>query len=1121
MCVATDAERRPPNFTADPVLTVIDGRGDLTPPAGRVGTSFELRFSVDEPIDVNLTRVVARIGGQALPFTADELVRGPTDYLYRLTANGSEPEGLARLEVQAIDENGNLAPDPSALSIRLDFSPPSPSLATLTLIPAATNPLLEVQALGSGSTARLLFVMSEALTAPPRVTASPALLQFAARDSGAGPWVFDGTLLEADAGTLDLNLLVEATDLVGNRFQGPLEAEPVLRVDTQAPPPFSDAVYRRIPWGADETQGRPDFRVVIDAGALPDELTVLVTDSADAELGRASVDPQRPTHVLLPSVDRPTVRVKVVDAAGNASRSLPVENVEWVATLGGKRAGDLFANPHRLETVGAFGPSLKRPDAEEREGSKVALADAQPLRLSAQPSWRRRTWDAPDALTFLGLAWDETRSRAVAFGGTQPSTATSGTTLEWSGDAWRRIAPEDPEQDDEPASRSGPAMAFDRRRGVTVLYGGQAVTALDDLWEWDGRSWRKVTTTGGPGLRTRATLVTEPRGVLLIGGGRNTTTPTGEVWRWDGLQWESFDAGLTARLRPAAAWDSRSSRVIIYGGAGGTVPYDTWAFDGASARQLIPDGAGPRVLSSVMVPVPESGPMLFGQTTSDDRLVAFSWTGSTWLGVPLAAAPAFVSNGLAAAWDGTRGRALLELGLADAGHLTLSWSADAGLQTLATGALPAPSRRREAAMAYAPSLGASVLFGGSGPTTGPGPVPLADAWMFDGLHWNRAPGGPTARLSASLTWDETARALVLFGGSADVAGSSPAFNELYSFDGGAWTLIPAAPGPGPTANHAATWAGAGRGLLVHGGSLNPGVSSPLWSWDGAWRSVGSTGPTRLTHVLGYHPDRDLVFQYSGVAQGSASTTSLVFPLGRDGGWQPSEETNVPSRSNASLVFDSDRREALIFGGVQFSTAAAATVMLNDAWAWNGVLDAGARFTPLVPSDPDGDGNPSPRNGHVASFDSRRHTLVLFGGGLTVASGVQYDDTWELDRYRTRPAVLAHFNARAIGWSPQTRLLQVSARAVAGGRGHDVDGGVLPGATLWWWNRGKWEQVAGNLADLAQPGALSGSSTELTIADLATTLEEIGLAVVPAATSGPANAELAVDGLELRLRYQSR
>jgi hypothetical protein len=63
---------------------------------------------------------------------------------------------------------------------------------------------------------------------------------------------------------------------------------------------------------------------------------------------------------------------------------------------------------------------------------------------------------------------------------------------QWDGARWTEIRIAGPS----PGKRYSPAMAFDAARGRIVLNGGLEVkgrgqfTAFDDVWEWDGLSWR-------------------------------------------------------------------------------------------------------------------------------------------------------------------------------------------------------------------------------------------------------------------------------------------------------------------------------------------------------------------------------------------------------------------------------------------------------------------------------------------------------------------------------------------------------------------------------------------------------------------------------------------------------
>jgi hypothetical protein len=55
----------------------------------------------------------------------------------------------------------------------------------------------------------------------------------------------------------------------------------------------------------------------------------------------------------------------------------------------------------------------------------------------------------------------------------------------WNGKQWEQM------EVDGPPERVHPAMAFDAKRGVTVLTGGSNGPGdiLEDTWEWDGGKW--------------------------------------------------------------------------------------------------------------------------------------------------------------------------------------------------------------------------------------------------------------------------------------------------------------------------------------------------------------------------------------------------------------------------------------------------------------------------------------------------------------------------------------------------------------------------------------------------------------------------------------------------------
>src|SRR4030095_10279033 len=125
----------------------------------------------------------------------------------------------------------------------------------------------------------------------------------------------------------------------------------------------------------------------------------------------------------------------------------------------------------------------------------VVLGDT--LQLSGS-SWMQSTPAVSPALRYgSGIAYDAVRQRSVLFGGAStPGGAFPGfsnETWEWDGLAWQQQLPVTA-----PSARLAPALAYDPKRGRTVLFGGQDMGEHDDTWEGDGTNWQQGTNPHAP-----------------------------------------------------------------------------------------------------------------------------------------------------------------------------------------------------------------------------------------------------------------------------------------------------------------------------------------------------------------------------------------------------------------------------------------------------------------------------------------------------------------------------------------------------------------------------------------------------------------------------------------------
>jgi hypothetical protein len=234
-------------------------------------------------------------------------------------------------------------------------------------------------------------------------------------------------------------------------------------------------------------------------------------------------------------------------------------------------------------------------------------------------AWHRSPAAGPEPRTFPAMAYDSARDAVVLFGGSRVLFGDSTAPPAMLADTWVL-------RDDEwtqvsgsgPGPRAEAAVAYDPRRGRTVLFGGRftspggGVTRLGDTWEWDGRRWIRAS-TAGPSPRSGAAMAWHPelRAVVLFGGSGG---PLGDTWSWDGRAWIRLPIpAAPGRFNSVMAWDPSLRRLVRFGGWDGQRrTSDTWALREGGWALLAGDGPSPRN-HAVLVTAPDRGSvLLFG-----------------------------------------------------------------------------------------------------------------------------------------------------------------------------------------------------------------------------------------------------------------------------------------------------------------------------------------------------------------------------------------------------------------------------------------------------------------------------------------------------------------------------
>jgi N-acetylneuraminic acid mutarotase len=192
----------------------------------------------------------------------------------------------------------------------------------------------------------------------------------------------------------------------------------------------------------------------------------------------------------------------------------------------------------------------------------------------------------------------------LLFGGY--GTANVGDTWEWDNENWTQL------EDIGPPARWGHGMAYDAARQRVVVFGGGTIQGTNaqsfgDTWEWDGASWTQVADTG-PAPRHGVTLAydSKRRLTILFGGeqlpGQGGGTLFADTWVWDGAEWtQEQDAGPSQRDWYGMTYDDQRNRVVLFGGltyrpsdSDYTMLNDTWEYDATKWTRVADTGPSPR-----------------------------------------------------------------------------------------------------------------------------------------------------------------------------------------------------------------------------------------------------------------------------------------------------------------------------------------------------------------------------------------------------------------------------------------------------------------------------------------------------------------------------------------------
>lgn len=564
----------------------------------------------------------------------------------------------------------------------------------------------------------------------------------------------------------------------------------------------------------------------------------------------------------------------------------------------------------------------------------------------------------------------------------------------------------------------GYPMTTDQARREIVLFARPQywqTPTLADLWRWNGESWNHLVLPKAPPPRTEFALAFDRiNGVAMLTGGQSERAAYGDTWLWDGKSWnEKLSVLAPPRSRTAMAVDSLRGRVVLFGGALGTMLesclQDTWEWNSRSWILRQPTQSPPARMNHAMAyDEARNRVVLFGGSTDDGGQGVFA---DTW------------------EWDGVK------------------WE-DRHPAT-------APSPRQRHTMAFDPVLRQVVTLGGMVGARGGNPAhAMTDMWAWAGETWSELKPARVPPMGAGhggLVLDPVTRGLTLFAGRPDRETGTV---DRWAWDGRQWSSTPMLPGP---RNDASVFHDSQRGRLVLFGGSYATERDDLWRWDGIGWTAGDERhrpPARSCAGIAYAPDTDTAVLFGGQTRTECLSDTWSFD-GAD--WRECQPPGrpPPSRSKSPLAYDSVRHRWVMFGG--FVQDVHGTSCHGDTWEFDG-----SAWTEHRPAH-----SPAARRGHGLAFDSRRGRTVLFGGWSSGwGDGVYRRDTWEWDGSdwretpdpdgplgREQPGMVFDEGRGVTVLFGGASCCSTWAGGTAGGRG--VPGGL---DDLWEWDGKKWRPV---------------------------------------------------------------
>lgn len=280
-------------------------------------------------------------------------------------------------------------------------------------------------------------------------------------------------------------------------------------------------------------------------------------------------------------------------------------------------------------------------------------------------------------------------------------------------------------------------MTYDSNRGVVVLFGGRKSPGIipgatyRDTWEYDGIDWINKSTSQSPSARYYTSMAYDKnRGVIVLFGGYDGNGRLDDTWEYNGMTWKELTPNISpsARWRHAVVYDELRKVTVLFGGATRENMYgenDTWEYNGSTWVKITTNHSpAARTYHSMTYDNVRNVTILLGGVGRDANFYdTWEYNGNDWTQVNIANVPEISNGGAGMTFDASRGVAVY--------FKDYTWEyKDSNWNFVSIASLPESRESHE--LAYDRKRNKVVLFGGQNSND----LELNDTWEYTSFPVN-------------------------------------------------------------------------------------------------------------------------------------------------------------------------------------------------------------------------------------------------------------------------------------------------------------------------------------------------------------------------------------------------